>query len=110
MANETDLEHSDFQDLPAYRYIRASDKIPRRPKGRDPVALVKIFDPTGSWTWYIVAYDPKTRIAFGLVDGFEAEVGDFSMQELVDVRGAMGLPLERDIFWTPRKISEIATG
>ncbi len=109
MANATDLERSDFQDLPAYRYIRTSDKVPRQPKGRDPMALVKIFDPTGSWTWYVVAYDPKTRIAFGLVDGFEQELGDFSMQEIVEVRGVLGLPLERDLYWAPRKLSEITS-
>ncbi len=97
---------------PAYRYIRASDEVPALHAAEetpDPMVLVKLFDPTGSWTWYIIEYDPESRTAFGLVDGFEAELGDFSMEELVELRGAMGLPIERDIHWTPRRLSEVKT-
>lgn len=71
---KTDLEASTFQKRPAYRYIRKSDKIPAigtTEDERDPVARVKLFEPCGSWTWYIVEYDPETRNAFGLVDGLD---------------------------------------
>lgn len=109
MPNATDLERSTFQDRPAYRYIRASDEVPpigTTAEERDPLARVKLFDPTGSWTWFVVEYDPETRTAFGLVDGFEREAGSFSLAELVEFRGALGLPIERDIHWTPRRLSE----
>ena len=106
---KTDLEKSTFQNKPAYRYIRKGDKVPRpsATDGKaDPIARIKLFDPTGWWTWYIVEYDPETRTAYGLVHGFERELGYFSMAELVDIRGAFGLPIERDIHWRPRPISE----
>ncbi len=103
-----DLEASTFQAIPAYRYIRASDDIPGLDKHeKEPMARIKLFNPTGSWTWYIAAYDPETHQAFGLVDGFEKELGYFDMQELVAFRGALGLPLERDLHWKPVSLRDL---
>lgn len=101
-----DLERSTFQNKPAYRYIRQSDKLPTQIEGDDPVALVKLFNPTGAGTWYIAAYDPETRIADGAAHIHEFEYGPVSMEELVAYRGLMGLPIERDIHWTPRPLSQ----
>jgi hypothetical protein len=102
------LEASTFQKRPAYRYIRATDKLPRIDElGEDPIARVKLFDPTGSWTWYIAGYDPETRQTYGLVDGFEREIGMFSMAELVELRGRFGLPIERDLYYEPKRLSEL---
>jgi len=104
-----DLEVSTFQKRPCYRYIRESDKLPSRETALatdDPVALLKLFDPTGSWTWFVAGYDPETRLAYGLVSGFENEIGDFDMTELVQIRGQFGLPIERDLYWEPRRLSE----
>ena len=104
----TDLEASTFQKRPCYRYIRKSDHMPplRSDEGSEELARVKLFDPTGSWSWYISEYDPKTRRAFGLVHGFERELGYIDMAELVAHRGRFGLPIERDLYWTPRPLSE----
>ena len=100
---------STFQKRPCYRYIRESDKLPTIDATRevaDPIAKVKLFDPTGSWTWFIAGYDPETRRAYGLVSGFEDECGDIDMSELVAIRGQFGLPIERDLYWEPRPLSE----
>jgi len=43
----------------------------------EKVAVVKFFDPTGSWTWYGIEFDPKERLFFGLVIGHEKELGYF---------------------------------
>ena len=103
----TDLEASTFQKRPCYRYIRKADSLP--PIGSEATeARIKLFDPTGSWTWYISEYDPETHEAFGLVDGFERELGYFSMNELVAIRGKFGLPLERDLHWKPRSLKDCA--
>ena len=104
------LERSTFQNKPAYRYIRQSDRLPTIDEAREEepsIARIKLFDPTGSWTWYINSYDPETRQAYGLVDGLEREVGYFDMAELCAIRGNMGLPLERDLSWRPCPMSEI---
>lgn len=76
--------------------------------GESPeLASVKLFTPDGSWTWYLIDWDPATNIAFALVDGHEAEYGDVSLDELRQARGPMGLPIERDIHWKPRPHREI---
>jgi hypothetical protein len=45
---------------------------------------------------------------FGLVDGLEKELGYFSLSELQSVRGPLGLPIERDLYWRPKTLKEIA--
>jgi hypothetical protein len=34
----------------------------------DPLVRIKLFDPTGSWTWYLLEWDGQHE-AFGLVVG-----------------------------------------
>jgi len=100
-----DIEASSFQKRPAYRYIRESDHVPLLGT-EDGIARVKLFDPTGSGTWFISEYDPKTRQAYGRVHGQDDEYGYFWMPELVEFRGRFGLPIERDLHWEPRPLSE----
>ena len=42
----------------------------------DPIIWLKFFHPLSSWSWYLTEYDPDERLAFGLVAGFETEIGD----------------------------------
>ena len=72
----------------------------------EKTAVVKFFSPDGSWTWYGVEFDGKD-LFFGLVDGFEKEWGYFSLKELQSVRGSLGLPIERDLYFKPTKIKDI---
>jgi hypothetical protein len=71
------------------------------------IARVRLFNPTGIGTWWIAAYDPDTMMAWGVADINEPEVGSFSMQELVDFRGYLGLPIERDIDYRPVSIAAV---
>lgn len=73
----------------------------------DPVVRAKYFTPDASWTWYVLEYDPQARICFGLVDGFEQELGYFSLGELESVTGPLGLHVERDLYFTSRPLSEV---
>lgn len=65
----------------------------------DPVALLKWFTPDSSWTWYVTEHDPNDRLCFGLVIGHEREFGYFSLDEILSVRGPMGLQVERDLYF-----------
>ena len=67
--------------------------------GHDAIAYAKFFMPDGGWTWYATEYDPKERTFFGLVDGFEKELGYFYLDELESARGMLGLPIERDLYF-----------
>lgn len=75
-------------------------------KGEDAIAVVKFFTPWSNWTWFASEYDPATGLFFGLVVGFERELGNFSLAELESLTGPMGLKIERDLHWTPRPLRE----
>ena len=103
----TDLERSPFRKGPAYRYLRQSDKLPAlKQTSGDALARVKLFNPTGTGSWYIAEYDPETRIAYGAACIHEFELGYISLGELTAFRGRFGLPIERDLHWQPRPLSE----
>ncbi len=82
--------------------------LPTRNESDDAQAVVKYFTPDADWTWYATEYDPESRLFFGLVDGFERELGYFSLDELEQLRGPLGLPVERDLYWKPTPLSELA--
>ena len=63
----------------------------------DAIVVAKFFNPVGSWTWYATEYHPEDRTFFGLVKGFETELGYFSLDELESVRLRFGLGIERDL-------------
>jgi hypothetical protein len=86
----------------------------------DPIVVCKFF--TAGWTWYAIEgspvdangyYDtdkPKVDfLFFGLVSGLEVELGYFLLSELTSVRGPFGLPIERDRFFEPTRLSEVKT-
>lgn len=76
-------------------------------KGLDAMAVVKFFNPCGTGTWYVSEYDPTERLAFGLCDLGEPELGYVSIEELESIRiGRTGLTIERDLYWTPRTLGD----
>lgn len=82
--------------------IGTQDELPLA----DHVVHFKYFCPWNQWTWYVFEYDGDD-MCFGYVIGFEKEVGYFTLSELREVSGPGGLRIERDIHWTPKKVSEI---
>jgi len=94
----------------AYDYIPVHIPIPKLYASEhveDPTVWIKLFDPTGSWTWYLTEYDPEQDLAFGLVDGFEAELGYISLAEIRQMRVRMGLKIERDLWFNPQPLSKV---
>ena len=82
--------------------------------GDKAIAQVKFFTPDSSWTWYAVEGGPVLDEEgnevdyelFGLVYGLEKEIGYFCLSELESVRGPLGLPIERDLYFTPKPLCE----
>lgn len=106
---------STFQRRPAYRYIRRTDNLPTYAQLGDKsfddiVARVRLFNPTGAGTWHVAAYDPDTMIAWGVAEIHCAEVGSFSIRELLDFRGIFRLPIERDLHYRPATIAAVLAG
>lgn len=76
---------------------------------KDPLAVVKFFTPYSNWTWYATEFDGDDTF-FGFVQGFESELGYFSLRELESVTVNIGVEVpavERDINWKPRPLSEV---
>jgi hypothetical protein len=79
-------------------------------KGSDfkQMIVAKFFDPCGSWTWYLMNQDPEDPdYLWGIVSGFEVEMGSFSLSELQSVKGPMGLGIERDLYFIPRRADDV---
>jgi len=76
-------------------------------RGNEAMVIVKFFTPDSNWTWYATEYDPIERVFFGLVDGLDMELGYFSLDELESLRGPLGLPIERDIYFTSVPLSSL---
>lgn len=70
----------------------------------DFVPVVKLFTPDAGCTWLLTELDPdEPDIGFGLCDlglGFP-ELSSVSLTELQAVRGKFGLPVERDLYFSP---------
>ena len=85
-------------------------------KGGKAVVYVKYFTPSSSWTWLCTEGEPVLDESsrevdfrfFGLVFGHEREFGYFLLSELEEVRGPLGLPIERDLHFKPKALEEIA--
>ncbi len=75
-------------------------------KGLEAQAQVKFFTPDSNWTWYASEFDGED-IFFGLVSGFEVELGYFSLKELQEAHGPLGLPIERDLHFEPKTLKEL---
>ena len=65
--------------------------------------IVKFFNPTGNWTWYVLEGEQDETNGdwtfFGLVEGHEKELGYFSLGELAAYKGRFGLGIERDLWF-----------
>jgi len=85
-------------------------------KGGKAVVYTKYFTPSSNWTWLATEGEPVLDESqnevdfrfFGLVFGHEREFGYFLLSELEEVRGPMGLPIERDLYFQPKTLEEIA--
>ena len=74
----------------------------------DKIAYARYFFPMGAYTAYLLEYDPKSRIGFGAVTmGYGWELGNMSLDEMEGVK-VRGLGIERDLYFSPKKLHEIA--
>jgi len=78
----------------------------------DKTVVAKFFDPTGRFTFYMFEYDPGERCAFGwCVSPFGSdcdEPGYMTIDEMEDIKGAWGLGIERDMYFSPKPFRDVA--
>ena len=72
------------------------------------LAHAKLFSPYNGWRWYVTEWDPETGLCFGLVAGFETEIGYFDLTELAEATVFGRVPaVERDLHWKPKTLGAI---
>ena len=74
--------------------------------------VVKIFNPFGRGTWFIINSDPNDPdYLWAIVDlGYGAEVGSVSRTDLETYRGKFGMGFERDLSFDPVNAEELYKG
>lgn len=74
----------------------------------EKICYVKLFLPSSNWTWYIIEIDKSdNNTCYALVDGFEQELGYFTIRELENLKGLFGLKVELDTSFNTTKLSKI---
>ena len=76
---------------------------------KDPIVIVKFFNPTGAGTWYTTEYNEKEKIFFGyasIFGDYNDEWGYTSLEQLESIKGFGGLGIERDLYCGEKRISE----
>lgn len=77
----------------------------------DPICHVKLFNPVGRGTWWLMTQDPEDPdylwCAAELFEDIGPEVGSVSLSELESISGFGGLKIERDLHYKPMRLSEI---
>ena len=100
-------------------------------QGDEADIIVKFFTPDSNWTWWTTEGNPvvvrdgeKVEVEegisgvrqgeeivdwllFGLVQGFEKELGYFMLSELQNATGPMGLHIERDRHFSGKKLKDV---
>lgn len=96
-----------------YRQLLANGRQSKESGGNfDPLPVVKFFTPDADAVWLLTEIDPDAPdIAFGLCDlglGFP-ELGNVSLTSLMELKGMLGLLVERDYhFHATKPISQYA--
>jgi hypothetical protein len=75
----------------------------------DPIVHAKFFTPDSNWTWWVTEGSPQGGdfLFFGFVRGHEDEWGYFLLSELNEVRGPLGLRIERDLHFEPGRFTDV---
>jgi hypothetical protein len=91
------------KQLPA---LYSQDTVP------DPLCILKYFTPDAGWTWFIVEgseqEDGDWMFFCKVISPIcpEGELGYVMLSELEQIKGALGLGVERDLYWTPKPLSQ----
>jgi len=81
---------------------RKQDPVRGTPQEIDFFPVLKLFTPDAACTWLLTEIEAENpAIAFGLCDlGMQCpELGSVYLPELESLRGKLGLPIERDLYF-----------
>jgi hypothetical protein len=75
----------------------------------EPTVYAKFF--MLGWTWFVTEGSEQDGdfLFFGYVVGLESEFGYFLLSELESVRNGLGLGVERDLYFTEGKLTDVVS-
>ena len=70
--------------------------------------IAKLFDPCSQWTFFLLNQNPENPdYIWAIVRGVELEIGSVSLKELEEIKNVLGLPLERDKYFSEAPAVEV---
>jgi hypothetical protein len=85
----------------SYELPKGIPKLYKTERSKDPIVYAAFEHRASGWKWFVTEYDPEDGLFFGLVEGFETELGYFSIEELEENK----IPMVKD--WTPKPLSQV---
>lgn len=61
----------------------------------------------GNSDWWVLEYDPKDKLFFGIAKIFEYELGYFSLEEMKEVKAFGVIEIEKDLNFEINKTKDI---
>lgn len=82
--------------------------LPRREDINEngPIVYAKLFNPIGSWTWWVLAFNPESRLLYCVVQGEYLEAGDVPIDDLIRVEQMGALGIERSLSFNYKPLSQ----
>lgn len=111
------MEQDAYDYLPGWLRRHLPELYEQHYAGDDTVVWVKYFLPEGRLTFYVTEYsevapDGYPHLFFGYVlspitPDFD-ELGYFTFAQISEIRSpVLQLPIERDLYWTPKTLKEV---
>ena len=97
----------DMQELMTREIAEELPRLYEQDGSEDPTVYVHYFSCVNGWDWWLLEFD-GTDEAFGLVEGYDDELGYFSIKEMEELNRQMGFAVvERDEHFEPKPLSAV---
>lgn len=84
--------------------LKRFQEIGRQEQSKDPIVVVKYFNPRGAGTWLATEYFPDEQLFFGYVSIFGDHCDEWGYFSLAELEG-LGY-IERDLYCGEKKMSK----
>lgn len=96
-----------MQELMTREIAEGLPRLYEQDGAEDPIVYVHYFSCVSGWDWWLLQFD-GTDEAFGLVEGYDDELGYFSLKEMVELNRSMRFAVvERDEHFSPKPLSAV---
>lgn len=96
-----------MQELMTREIAEGLPRLYEQDGAEDPTVYAHYFSCVNGWDWWLLEFD-GTDEAFGLVEGYDDELGYFSIKEMAELNRQMGFAaVERDERFSPKPLSAV---